>query len=324
MCLKVTINPIIKLLHMKKILVLIAFICFGNAIAQDKTFSSEEVTVTPLIEGTLLNPTEVEAPPLVIIVAGSGPTDRNGNQMMMKNNAYKFLAEALYNKGIATFRYDKRIVKIMKMGKIDETKINFDHFIEDAVEITKYFKNDKRFSKVLLLGHSQGSLVAMVAAQDLADGFISVAGAGQEIDDVIVAQLGKQAPGLQENARQAFDDLRVNGTAQNFSPGLASIFRKEIQPFIYSWMQYDPQKEIAALDMPVLIINGEKDLQVHPSEAELLQKAKPDSQLSIIANMNHILKEIKGNDMENQKSYNEYNRPVMPELVDVISTFVLQ
>ena len=110
----------------------------------------------------------------------------------------------------------------------------------------------------------------MIAAQDRADGFISIAGAGQQIDDVIVAQLEKQAPGLKENARQAFDDLRVNGVAINYSPGLASIFRSDIQPFIRSWMQFDPQTEIAKLSVPVLIINGDKDLQVQVSEGDLL------------------------------------------------------
>lgn len=292
--------------------------------AQKSTYTSEDVKVTSLIEGTLLVPESDGKIPLAIIIAGSGPTDRDGNQMMMKNNSLRYLAEGLYDKKIATFRYDKRILKIMKMGKIDETKINFDHFIEDAVDILDHFKNDERFSKITLIGHSQGSLVGILAAQTGVDGFISLAGAGQSIDDVIVDQLDNQAPGLKENARKSFDDLRVNGVAQNYSPGLASIFRPSIQPFIFSWMQYDPAAEIAKLDASVLIINGDKDLQVQVSEAEKLHVASPGSQLEIIENMNHIFKEIKGNDMENSKSYNEYARPVMPEVVDIISNFISQ
>jgi fermentation-respiration switch protein FrsA (DUF1100 family) len=91
-----------------------------------------------------------------------------------------------------------------------------------------------------------------------------------------------------------------------------------------SWMQYDPQKEISKLDIPVLIINGDKDIQVQVSEAEKLKTAKQDAYYKIISNMNHIFKEIKGGMIENQKSYNDESIPVMPELIDVISTFILQ
>jgi pimeloyl-ACP methyl ester carboxylesterase len=307
---------------MNNVLFISLVFCFGITFAQKESIKSEEITVTNLIEGTLLIP-EVDNPPLVILIAGSGPTDRDGNQPMQKNNSLRYLAEGLHQKNIATFRFDKRILKIMKMGQIDETKIDFDHFVEDANAVLEYFKNDERFNKIILLGHSQGSLIGMIAAQNGADAYISVAGAGQAIDDVIVDQLEKQAPGLKDNARQSFDDLRVNGVAQNYSPGLSSIFRPAIQPFIFSWMKYDPSEELAKLEVPVLIINGDKDLQVQVSEAELLHNAKPESKLIIIENMNHIFKEIEGDDLENQKSYNEYNRPIIPELIDQISTFAL-
>ena len=306
---------------MKNLLIAFCFLCFGNSIAQNP-FISEEIAVTPLIEGTLLLPETSEKKPLVIIIAGSGPTDRNGNQNMMKNNSLKFLAEELYNKGIATYRYDKRILKIMKSGTIDEKKIKFDDFIDDAIAVTDYFQSDTRFEKIFILGHSQGSLVGMIAAKDKADGFISIAGAGQEIDDGIVDQLSKQAPGLVENARKSFDDLRVNGVAQNYSPGLASIFRPQIQPFIYNWMQYNPQEELDKLSIPVLIINGDKDLQVQVSEAEKLQAVKPDAMYKVIPKMNHVLKEIEGNDLENSKSYNQYNLPVSKELITTITQFI--
>lgn len=306
---------------MKYLLLLVFILPFGIITAQDETINSEEIKVTNLVEGSLLLP-ETVSPPLVIMIPGSGPTDRDGNQAMQKNNSLRFLAEGLYKKNVASFRYDKRLLKIMKMGQIDESKIDFDHFVEDAVAVLSFFRNDERFGKVYLLGHSQGSLVGMIAAKQGADGFISVAGAGQSIDDVIVDQLAKQAPGLRDNARQSFDDLRVNGVAQNYSPGLSSIFRPALQPFIFSWMKYDPKEELANLDVPILIVNGDKDLQVQVSEAELLHSIKPDATLKIIENMNHIFKEIAGNDLENQKSYNEYNRPVMPELIELISTFV--
>ncbi|PKA83683.1 hypothetical protein ATE92_1848 [Ulvibacter sp. MAR_2010_11] len=309
---------------MKKILIVVFLLCFGIGYAQVEKLKGEDISIPPLVEGVLLVSNVSEKTPLVIIIGGSGPVDRDGNQMMAKNNSLRFLAEGLYDKGISTFRYDKRLVKIMKMGKMEESKIRFDHFIDDAISILDYFKKDSRFSKIYIAGHSQGSLVGMIAAQNRADGFISIAGAGQEIDDVIVDQLEKQAPGLKDNARQAFDDLRVNGTAKNYSPGLASIFRPAIQPFIFNWMQYNPAVEIAKLEIPVLIINGDQDLQVQVSEAELLQTAKPDAAYVIIKNMNHIFKEIHGDDLDNEKSYNEYNRPIVPELIETISSFIIK
>ena len=307
-----------------KWILLIVLMYFGKSTAQNIQHFSEEKSITSLIDGTLLIPETSEQIPLVIIIQGSGPTDRNGNQNMQKNNSLRFLAEGLINKGIACFRYDKRIVKLLKKGLLNENDIIFDQFIQDANSVIDYFKNDKRFSKIYIIGHSQGSLVGMIAAQDKADGFISIAGAGQEIDDVIVDQLEKQAPGLKENARMAFDDLRVNGFTVNYSPGLSSIFRPSLQPFLLDWMQYDPQKEIAELDIPVMIINGTKDIQVDISEAEKLKNAKPDAHYEIIENMNHIFKEILGDGIENSKSYNEYNRPVMPILIEKISAFILE
>lgn len=304
--------------------ILFFLLLFGICSAQDVIIISEEKNITPLIDGTLIIPETSDKLPLVIIIQGSGPIDRNGNQFMQKNNSLRFLAEGLYTNGIASFRYDKRIVKLLSRGTLIEKDIKFGDYIADAISIIDYFKEDERFSKIIIIGHSQGSLVGMIAAQGRADEFISLAGAGQEIDYVILDQLAIQIPGLKDNARQAFDDLRVNGVTINYSPGLASIFRPAIQQFLLEWMQYNPQVEIVKLDMPVLIINGDRDIQVEVSEAEKLKAAKPDAQYVIIPFMNHIFKKIKGDDLVNSKSYNEYNRPVMPELIEIISGFIQQ
>lgn len=305
--------------------IVIAFLLFfaGNTSAQTKKFIGHNVVISNLVEGILITPDTTKSSPLVILIGGSGPVDRNGNQIMTKNNSLKFLAEGLYDLGISSFRYDKRLVKMMQRGSVDENKIRLDDFVDDAILVIDFFKANSKFSELIIIGHSQGSLVGMIAAQNRVNKFISIAGAGQQIDDVIVDQLAQQAPGLEENARQSFDDLRANGVAQNYSSGLASIFRPAIQPFILSWMQYDPQAEIAQLNIPVLIINGDKDLQVQVSEAELLAAAKPDAQLVIIPFMNHIFKRIEGDDLENQKSYNEYNLPIEPMLLDIIGNFIL-
>ena len=304
---------------------LILLLFFGISSAQDKPSISEDISINSIIDGTLLVPKKVKKPPLAIIIQGSGPTDRNGNQSNLKNNSLKFLAEGLYKKNIATFRYDKRLVKQILEGKFKENDVLFDDFVKDAKAVRNHFINDDRFSEIIIIGHSQGSLVGMITAQDNGvDKFISLAGAGQEIDDVVIKQIEAQAPDLKDNARQAFDDLRVNGVAQNYSPLLASIFRPSLQSFMFSWMQYNPQTEIAKLKIPVMIINGDNDFQILVSEAEKLKEAKPDAQLVIFKNMNHIFKDIKGDMIENQKSYNDETIPIMPELIKVISTFILK
>lgn len=304
--------------------ILFTFLIVLASFGQNKKYKAEEIKINNLIDGLLLVPENEETPTLAILIQGSGPTDRNGNQPMVNNNSLKYLAEGLSNRKIATFRYDKRLVNLARQGRLKEENIVFDDFIKDAIDVTAYFKKDPRFSKIIIIGHSEGSLVGMVASQEnRADAFISIAGAGQEIDDVIVDQLERQAPALKEDARNSFDDLRVNGIATNYGEGLSSIFRPSVQPFMRTWMAYNPQKEIAKLNIPVFIINGNQDIQVDENEAKLLKEAKPDAEFLIIEGMNHIFKKITlGDTMENAKSYNEPNRKVMPELIETIENFI--
>ena len=294
---------------------------FFSIQAQDN-FIANDLRINQYVEGTLLAPRQ-ETVPLAIIINGSGPIDRNGNEMMTKNNSAKKLAEALAKKGIATFRYDKRTLKAQQLN-IDEKDMRFDDFIDDAKAVIKRFSELPNYSSLYIIGHSQGSLVGMIAAQEKADGFISIAGAGQTIDNLIVEQIGRQMPGLEESARTAFNELRANGKVKDYNQGLASLFKKSIQPFMFSWMKYDPQQEIKKLEMPVLIINGDNDLQVNTNEAEKLKAARPDAELIIIENMNHIYRIIdKNDDIANQKSYNEPQRPISNEMIEQISNFIL-
>jgi len=308
---------------MKALQFVLFIFCFGAySFGQEKNeFIEKELSVNQHIDGTLLTPTQSKTYPLAIIIAGSGPTDRNGNQNYLKNNSLKKLAEALSNKGIATFRYDKRIVKQIKKRNVDPN-ITFDYFIEDATSVVDYFKNSKTFSKIYIIGHSQGSLVGMKAAQHHADGFISLAGAGKSIDAVIMDQISATAPSLAEDAQKAFNILQQGETTSNYPPALQSVFDVSIQPFMITWMQYNPSEELVKLDCPILILNGTKDLQVEVSEAELLKKAKPEAQLAIIDNMNHVLFNIKGDRLENSKSYNETFRPISETLITTIVDFM--
>lgn len=299
------------------LLLLVSTISLG----QETSLNSEELEINKYVHGTLLRPAEHDKAPLVILIQGSGPLDRNGNQAFMKNDYLKKLAQALGEEGIASFRYDKRILRSPDEN-LKEENIRFQDFITDAASVISHFKQDTAFSKLIVLGHSQGSLVGMVAARNSADAYISVAGVAQPIDSVITQQIANQVPGLKENVQQTFKEIRETGSSSSYNPVLETVFRPSLQPFMLSWMQYDPIAEIAKLEIPVLIINGSKDLQVEASTATELKEVKPDAELVIIEKMNHILRKIEGSDLENSKSYNEAANPLHPELIPVIKEFV--
>ena len=303
-----------------RILIVILF-CFLKSFSQDSNFIIQDIAINNLIDGTLLIPNEVEKPNLVIIIGGSGPTDRNGNQSFLKNNSLKNLAEELSSNKIATFRYDKRIVKQIKQGNIDRN-IMFDDFVTDAISVITYFKKNHLFNHIFILGHSQGSLVGMLAAEGRADGFISIAGVAQSIDNIVIEQIARTYPSLSKDAESVFAYLRKGKKTDNYPMELASVFNKDIQSFMMNWMQYNPQEEIKKLQMPILLINGTKDLQVEPKEAKLLNEAVPGSSLELIDNMNHVLVTIEGDNLENSKSYNESFRKISPQLIEAILKFV--
>jgi pimeloyl-ACP methyl ester carboxylesterase len=297
------------------------YIGFGqNFIEKEIHIPSKKVTVN----GTLLSPESTDKVSLIIIIPGSGANDRDGNQVGGKANSLKFLAEGLANNQIATYRYDKSAIALLKKKDFKEEDITFDDFIDDAIAVVDYFKNKKQFSKIIFAGHSQGSLVAMIASKYRADAYISIAGAGRPIDEVLTEQILTQSPMFKDDLKKTFDMMRSGKIDENFNPMLISIFRKSLQPFWISWMKYNPQEELKKLEMPVLIINGTKDIQVPVSDAELLHKANKTSILQVIEQMNHIFKEVKGDRNENIATYNNSELPIMNELITVITKFVTQ
>ena len=310
-----------------KFFIILSILISSSILAQEKKYVETEIDIpvnSATIKGTLLKPTVSKKVPLVILIPGSGPTDRNGNNSMMTNNSLKFLAEKLADNTIATYRYDKSVLSFTKddLKKIDSLK--FENFINEAKSVIQYFKNSNNFSKIIVAGHSQGSLVGMVASENNSNinAYISLEGAGRPIDEILIEQIGKQAPLLKDETVRVLDSLKKGKTVANFNTMLNSLFKKSVQPFIISWIRYNPQKEIKKLNIPILIINGTNDIQVGTIDAELLQKANPASKLVYIENMNHIFKEIKGDNNENIKSYNNPNLPVMPELVLKITDFI--
>lgn len=308
---------------MKNIYQIVLLFIITFSYSQENKTTSQEIEVNSLIKGTLFSPEKVtKKTKLVILIAGSGPTNRSGNSTIGGvNNSLKYLAEGLAQNGIAVFSYDKRIFAQMITKTLDEKTLSFEDFINDAKDVITYFQSQKKYSKTIIAGHSEGSLIGMIAALNTVDGYVSLDGAGRCIDKVLSEQITKQAPSLKEAADKALATLKEGKTFENKNPMLASLFRESVQPYMISWIKYDPRVEIKKLTIPILLINGTKDLQVPTTDAELLYSASPKSELKLIENMNHIFKEIKVEE-DNLKSYSNPNLPVMPELINTMTTFI--
>lgn len=277
--------------------------------------------------GTLEVPVRGRAPyPVVLILSGSGPTDRDGNSALIPgaNNSLKYLAEGLAAEGVASLRYDKRGIAASAAAGGDESSASFDKYIADAVLWGQRLRADKRFSRLFVAGHSEGSLVGMVAAQRLAaEGYVSVAGPGRRIDVIILEQLKPQLPpALYEKTEAVLKTLAEGQTVADTPPELASLFRPSAQPYLISWIKYDPAAEIAKLKAPVLIAQGTHDLQVRVEDAQALARAKPDARLLLVEGMNHVLKMTPAEPSRQAASYGDPSLPVAPKLLAEFVAFV--
>jgi len=187
-----------------------------------------------------------EKQPLVLIIAGSGPTDRNGNNPMMANNSLKMLADELAKNSIASLRYDKRGIGASAASGIEESELRFDHMIDDTKAWVDTLSKDNRFSSLIILGHSEGSTIGMIVSQSkLVSKYISLAGPGVKAKDKKMEQLKVQAPYWAEQAEPIFDKIEMGEFVEEVPPLLFSILRPSVQPYMHSWFQYDPQIEVA-------------------------------------------------------------------------------
>jgi pimeloyl-ACP methyl ester carboxylesterase len=275
------------------------------------------------IFGTLLTPETSGNIPVAIIVSGSGPTDRNGNSMMTNNNSLKKLAEALASKRVASLRFDKRGVgKSMRAIK-SEAALRFEDYIMDVRGWVRLLKKDKRFTKVIIIGHSEGSLIGMAAA-DSADMFISLAGSGRKADDLIREQLSRQPQQIKEASLPILESLAQGKKVDSVPPALAALFRPSVQPYLISWFKYNPAEIIREMKIPVLIVQGENDLQVSVKDANLLAEANLKARLVLIPHMNHVLKNVGDDNESNMKTYRDPDLPIKNELVEAIDKFIQQ
>ena len=279
-----------------------------------------------VLEGSARCPATPGPWPVVLLISGSGPTDRDGNTVLLPgpNNSLRLLADALAARGIASVRYDKRGVGASRAAMGSEADLRFDMYADDAAAWALQLRSDRRFTTVTVAGHSEGSLLGMLATRRAsADAFVSIAGVGRPAAQVIHDQLLAGAPAdLVAEADRAMALLVAGQAVDSVSPALMALFRPSVQPYIISWFRYDPAVELPQLGVPVLIVQGSTDIQVAVKDARLLAAADPKATLAIIDGMNHVLKMVPADQGAQIRSYSDPTLPVAPPLVDAIATFV--
>jgi uncharacterized protein len=269
------------------------------------------------------------APPVALIVAGSGPTDRNGNsagplRAQNNSNLYAILAWQLADAGIASVRYDKRALGD-NLQKINIAQTSIDDFIGDVIAGARKLAADRRFSKVVLIGHSEGAELVLQAANrgSPAAGIVMLSGAGRPIMLVLREQLSKQLPPEELVRWDSASARYLRGEeAGDVHPGLRPLLLPTNRKFMQSWARYDPAAEIARAHIPVLVIQGGHDLQISLVDARALQSAQPAAKLVVIPNANHVFRAATDDRMAQLRLYTDPTIPIVPELTPAIADWI--
>ena len=268
--------------------------------------------------------------PVIVIIPGSGPTDRHGNNPLgVKAAPYRLLAERLSAMGVSTLRVDKRGLFGSKAALADPAKVTFADYAADARAWAGKARELSGAKCAWVGGHSEGALVALVAGQQPAGlcGIVSISGTGRPIGAVLREQLRSNpayAPFL-EPAMAAIETLEKGGSvdATKLPAPLVPLFHASVQPFMRDWMAHDPAKLAGALKLPLLIVQGGRDLQVSVADANALHAAQPESELSVVTEANHVLKAVpEGDRAANMASYGDPALPLAAGIAEAIANFV--
>lgn len=291
------------------------------------SFADSVRSANVTLHGTLLVPAAIR-PPVVLIIAGSGPTDRDGNSPLLpgKNNSLRYLAEGLAERGIASLRHDKRGIGQSSVALGNESDLRFDHFVDDAVEWGQKLRSDRRFSSVTVIGHSEGSLIAMLAAPRIpVAGVVSIAGLGFPAPEGIVRQIRAQFPADQvAQVEAALQSVSRGEPPGDVPPPLgAMLFRPSILPYLASWFRYDPRVVAGAVGAPLLVVQGTHDFQTIEEDARAIAAGNSGATLRLIPGMNHVLKQSPAGRLEQTPVYSDSTIAIDGMLVDAVADLVL-
>lgn len=293
-----------------------------SVFAQKKSTEINLVTTKGSLSGTLLpaDPNQT----IAIIIAGSGPTDRDGNNYLgVKANSYKLVAEGLAKQGIASLRYDKRAVGKSSSPGMKEADLRFDDYINDVKSWLNYVLDSLKYKKVVLIGHSEGALLASIAGQvDRVTGVVLVSGMGRSFDEVIAEQISKNAPLIiQQESQTIIDSLKEGKLVSKVPSYFNTLYRPSVQPYLISLLKYAPLAQASMLQKPVLILQGDADSQIQVKDSEALAKVVKQAQLVIIPKMDHVLKEVA--DLQKPlANYTNAEGPLAPGFLNALTDFI--
>ena len=277
------------------------------------------------LRGTLILPGGAVPGPVVLILPGSGPVDRNGNAPGMDTDSYKLVARGLADLGIGSLRPDKRGIGESRANASRIEDLRFGTYVDDAVSWLEFLRRRSDVSKLFVLGHSEGALVATLAAKRTTlAGLILLEGAGLPIGQVLARQLGNAGVSteLQAISKTISESLERGVAVPHIPAELAALYQPRVQPYLMSWMRLDPAVELATVGCPVLIVQGSTDLQVELNDANRLAAALPAAELIVIPGMNHILKAAPDDRALNLATYQNSYLPLVPELLPALTAFV--
>lgn len=260
---------------------------------------------------------------LVVLISGSGPTDRNGNSSISEgnNNSLKFLAEEIALKGFDTFRYDKRMVGKSKNFKSEDSTVFYD-FVSDTKLIIEHFRQDKKYDKISIIGHSEGSLIGGIVCTEIKiDNFVSLCGLIEQMDTTVIKQITDRAPAFLEEVKGYFNQLNAGKKLDSVNPMLASLFRPSIQGFLINMLKYKPSKVYSDIKSNKIFIGGGYDMQVKGEDVTKIAK-EIGSKYLIFGEMNHVLKKSPKDFLGQLATYSNPELPLYDGLVDSIVKFL--
>jgi hypothetical protein len=290
--------------------------------------ADREVTIdggkAPL-HGSLTHPDGgLKSSAAVLIISGSGPTDRNSDSTVpgVKPATLRLLAEGLAQQGVASLRFDKRGIAASAAAGGSEKDLRFNTFVDDAVAWGRFLATQPGVRCIVIAGHSEGSLIGMLAAQQIpVCGFISIAGAGRPIAVVLREQLAAQLPAETLKQVDAVLAELSGGREVPAVPATDPLFRPSVQPYLISWLPLDPAQEIKKVKAPVLILQGERDIQVSMDDAKALAAARPNDRFLVLPGVNHVLKDAPADRAGNIATYADPALPLDPHVTEAIVSF---
>ena len=300
----------------------VAIAVLGLAALWARASAEEAVIRVGAIDAVLATPPDVERPPVALLIAGSGSTDHDGNGPQIKPATLKKLSEQLATRKIATLRYDKRGAGGWKPEFGRPEDFRFKDYVDDAAALVGYLRSSGKFSRIVLVGHSEGGLVAILTARRVpVDRLVLLATAARRQGDLLKAQLEKSlAPDVFTPIAKAIDAIMSGQIVDPLPPGLA--IPPSMQPGIASAFSEDPVAPLKLIEAPTLIVAGGRDRQVARLDFIALGAASPAAKTLWLPDMNHVLVDV-SDEADDQAAYNQAERALDPDMIDAVAAFVL-